>query len=258
MSTKSETEPPTAAVAETSTEASPLFIPSSEPFTFTLRRAALSDIPCMASLAASAYLSSPRRDFLSPGCYAYLGEHTYGYSQRIRYRMLSPRCASVIAISSTGLPVGYAQFVRHGNDPAALEHERRGNTWGFAFTKLWLYARFAWDYLTFKDRSASPQAMKLLMASGDFWRGEIPRRWHAQSVVVSPGHQRRGIGKALMEETMERSRKEGVPLGLEATPKGEQLYTKLGFELKRRLEMVIEGEERWGLMVYWPPGCDRE
>ncbi|KAI5849844.1 acyl-CoA N-acyltransferase [Tricharina praecox] len=237
---------------------------SRPPFTYTLRPATLADVPSMASLAACAYLSSSFSDFLSPGRFAYISEHAYGYTQRVRYRMLSPRCVSIIAVSSSGLPVGYAQFVRHGEDAAAKEVHRNGNTWAFQLKRAWLYARFAWDYITFTDRSMDQKALKVMMAHGDMWKGEQPNRWHAQSVVVSPGHQRRGIGKALMRGMMERAGSEGVPLGLEASPDGELLYTKLGFELKRRFEIDFEGlgkeieEDRGGLMIYYPPGCERE
>jgi len=261
MSTKSETTTTTVA-GETSPLLSGPSAAGPEPFTYTIRPARLSDIPCMSSLAACAYLNSSFIAFLYPSRHAYISSHAYSFSQRIRYRMLSPRCVSLIAVSSTGLAVGYAQFERRGDDAAALERERNGNTWIFLLTKIWLYARFAWDYATFRDKSVDQRRMKVVVDVGDLWHGEVKNRWHAQSVVVSPGHQRRGIGKALMMQVMQMARDEKVPLGLEASIEGERLYTKLGFELLRRFGMNIEGleeEEKYGgLMVYYPPGCERE
>jgi GNAT superfamily N-acetyltransferase len=262
MSTKSETTITTTTVVGKTPLLSSPSNSSPDPFTYTIRPARLSDIPCMSSLAACAYLKSSFIAFLYPSRHAYISSHAYTFSQRIRYRMLSPRCVSLIAVSSSGLAVGYAQFERRGDDAAALERERNGNTWTFLLTKIWLYARFAWDYATFYDKSVDRRRMKAVVDTGDLWRGEVKNRWHAQSVVVCPGHQRRGIGKALMMQVIQKARDEKVPLGLEASAEGERLYTVLGFELLRRLGMNIEGmeeeEKSGGLMVYYPPGCERE
>jgi ribosomal protein S18 acetylase RimI-like enzyme len=94
---------------------------------------------------------------------------------------------------------------------------------------------------------------------GRFWEGREERvnRWHAQSVVVLPEWQGRGIGKRLMAEVLRRAERDGVMVGLESSPKGEGLYRKLGFELLGRFTNevdALEGCDKGGVMAWYPKG----
>ena len=51
-----------------------------------------------------------------------------------------------------------------------------------------------------------------------------------QTVAVHPDHQRRGIGKLLMDWGMDVAERMNVPVYLEATYEGAPLYKKCGFE----------------------------
>lgn len=51
-----------------------------------------------------------------------------------------------------------------------------------------------------------------------------------QTVAVHPSHQRRGVGKLLMEWGMDVAERMNVPVYLEATHEGVPLYEKCGFE----------------------------
>lgn len=59
---------------------------------------------------------------------------------------------------------------------------------------------------------------------------KIPERWHLDGLAVDPSYQRRGIGRKLMEWGMERSKEEGVPITLTASPAGLSLYQSIGFK----------------------------
>jgi ribosomal protein S18 acetylase RimI-like enzyme len=88
-------------------------------------------------------------------------------------------------------------------------------------------------------------------------REERVNRWHAQSVVVLPEWQRRGIGKRLMAEVLRRAERDGVMVGLESSVKGEGLYRKLGFELLGRFTTeadALEGADKGGVMAWYPEG----
>jgi ribosomal protein S18 acetylase RimI-like enzyme len=89
-----------------------------------------------------------------------------------------------------------------------------------------------------------------------FWVSEDMKlkygnRWHVQSLVVSSEYQRRGLGRMLMSEVLQRAQDEGVVVGLEASPDGEKLYRSLGFELRGRFCFNCADEE--GGIMMWSP-----
>jgi GNAT superfamily N-acetyltransferase len=61
-------------------------------------------------------------------------------------------------------------------------------------------------------------------------------QWYVKSVVVRQCWRRKGVGSFLMRKIMDRAAAEGVPVTLEATERGEKLYTRLGFHLVERTE----------------------
>lgn len=65
-----------------------------------------------------------------------------------------------------------------------------------------------------------------------------PIAWSVAEIVVDPAYQRLGIGMKLMEWGMDRAKRDGIPIILEATPAGQRLYEKAGF--------VGYGTWRWG------------
>ena len=60
---------------------------------------------------------------------------------------------------------------------------------------------------------------------------------------TDPKHQRRGAGGLLLKTMTEEADKLGVPVHLEATPEGEPLYVKWGFE---RTQLVVTDFSKWG------------
>jgi GNAT superfamily N-acetyltransferase len=77
-----------------------------------------------------------------------------------------------------------------------------------------------------------------------------PRRPHyyLPFVGVAPEHQGRGLGTALMQPTLERCARDGLPAYLEATcERNARLYARLGFELIH--ELKYGGNEPLRLML---------
>ncbi|KKY25643.1 putative gnat family [Diplodia seriata] len=67
--------------------------------------------------------------------------------------------------------------------------------------------------------------------------GEVPRCVHLASLATHPDHQGKGIGAALVRWGIEQGEKDGVPVYLEATPRGFFLYKKMGFEAADEIDV---------------------
>lgn len=70
--------------------------------------------------------------------------------------------------------------------------------------------------------------------------------YYLQFLGVEPKWQGKGLGSALLEPTLERCDREGVPAYLEATSeRNRQLYERNGFELVERIELPAGGPPMW-------------
>src|SRR5688500_5151390 len=65
--------------------------------------------------------------------------------------------------------------------------------------------------------------------------------FHVREIVVHPAHQNRGIGTAVLRETIERARAKGVPvhLGTFVNNRAADLYRRLGFQETGRTDTHI-------------------
>ena len=77
---------------------------------------------------------------------------------------------------------------------------------------------------------------------------------------MSQEFQRRGAGRALMNEVTKRADEQQVPIQIEASPEGEQLYRSVGFELLDRFQIAFGESEKnaGGVMIYWPKNMRKE
>lgn len=56
------------------------------------------------------------------------------------------------------------------------------------------------------------------------------KMWYVMIIAVDPNHHRRGAGKMLIRQGMQRAAAEGRSIYLSATPEGRPLYESLGFK----------------------------
>lgn len=159
--------------------------------------------------------------------------------------------------------VGYAQFSRLGDDEGAKQQIASRKTACLSVLAWYYSIKFKIvDYL-WPDRSANPMAGKQFDAwcriDGETHWNPFPERknrWHLRSIVVSPEWQGKGVGTLLIKELLDRARKEGVVVGLEASADGEHLYRKVGFELLSRFYYEegspIASPNEGGVMMWKP------
>ncbi|RFU31919.1 hypothetical protein B7463_g4433, partial [Scytalidium lignicola] len=231
---------------------------------FIIRPARLSDVPLLAIYGRTAYAGTVIMAFLSPHVDKYPEDLDRRFRYQIQKRMASPRNVTVVACeaSAPDVPLAYGQFSRVGKDEGAQSFIRsRG-----VFTRVllwlwrwWLYVVFTVGFRLWPDRSSDEDHLREFgeWASKDsktYFDVEGRReRWHAQILTVSPEWQGKGLGRKIMSVVMELARKEGVPVGLFASPVGERLYRKLGFEMLGDFCQRPEGDEGGGGLMIWNP-----
>lgn len=74
-------------------------------------------------------------------------------------------------------------------------------------------------------------------------------------LVIDPKHHRKGIGRLLAKEGLDRAAAQGREVRLRATPEGRTLYLALGFE--EVCEEKIFGKSQYA-MVWRAPGLARD
>ncbi|KAK0117962.1 hypothetical protein ONS95_012273 [Cadophora gregata] len=119
-------------------------------------------------IAARTYYDTGLTNYLSPHRAEYYSDYEFGYQTRAQARMFSPRNVTFFAYekSTPEHPVGYAQFVRLGDDEAAKKMDiDTGVTWRvcmWVLSKLWeLWVRANWRWRG-GNKSEDPNAVKNL------------------------------------------------------------------------------------------------
>ncbi|KAE8443264.1 hypothetical protein EG329_002052 [Mollisiaceae sp. DMI_Dod_QoI] len=231
-----------------------------------IRKARLWEAGEIGRIGATTYLHTPLSSFLAPKRLQYPRHWERGFTQRAQRRMFSPRNLTFVVCTKSNprLAVGYAQFVRLGDDEGArrlIESYSRLERFG-----LWVlgvvYGVWCWvvSWWVGGDRSEDKEAAETFFGWTQLevkvhWEGRKDRenRWHAQSVVVRKEFQGRKAGKRLMAEVIGRAENENVVVGLESSANGEMMYRSVGFELLGRFQggNGFEGDSG-GVMLYTP------
>ncbi|MCJ1350225.1 MAG: hypothetical protein MMC33_000206 [Icmadophila ericetorum] len=253
---------------------------------FLIRPLHFSDISALAALAQAAFEPLPLTSYLHPHIHdspASEARNLRWLRHSFRRRVLDPKYesfAAVVASSQHGKGeeevVGLTQFYRTGdadrkNGGVRRQVEARERPW--SVIGLYLKARrlmwevwmrvneWIWPNLGMDQETEKTFVKAVVADEKEFWEANerYKERWHVQSVVVGVEWQRQGVGKLLMQEVLERAKKEGVCVGVEASKEGEGLYRKCGFGLLGRFELIVPGAEPddGGVMV-WEPWSQEE
>lgn len=126
-----------------------------------------------------------------------------------------------------------------GTDKAIIELERYLLSWE------------SWYETTFFDRASEPERYKAYAALGhDELYAPLGPFWNLGLLAVSPRHQRRGVGAKMLQYIQAIANEENVPVSLEASEVGKELYLKCGFKVINYVEYT---EGLWDIDMVWEP-----
>lgn len=236
-----------------------------------LRPAQLSDISRMAVLNTQTYWNSQiYHHFLAPRAEEYPEDLTRIFRQKLRRRLLTPNNVTIVACQHVE-PfdiVGFSQFTRLGRDFVAKE--ALVTIGSLKHFRLYILAYYFWlydivDNFLWKDRVTNFKNLKtsetwFAKDNEKYWEPYPDRenRWHANSVVVGPEWQGRGIGRLLMSEVLKWAQRDMVVVGLMSSPHGEYLYRKMGFDMLGEFHHNVANEKGGGVMIWYPDGWQEQ
>lgn len=249
---------------------SPSAVPSHSKF--IIRPASFFDAHALATMSGAAYADNSINDHIAPYMKDHPNSYVRSFRQSIRRRILAPDTLSIVACpaSDPARAVGYAQYTRMGDDQAAKQFARSKPLWQRACYLILSWFFGVWDsvqnYFN-PQRCFDPEKLAQLGKWGAldmerYWTSHADRknRWHAYLITVDPVWQGKGIGRLIVEDVLVRAQMEGVVVGLTASPMGESLYRKMGFERLGDFYGRFTGRDvtdvGGGIMMWAPEGRD--
>ncbi|KAI9736904.1 MAG: hypothetical protein M1818_005955 [Claussenomyces sp. TS43310] len=235
---------------------------SSSTPSFIVRPATFRDTSSMASMAFKSYDELALDRFLSPHRNLYPEDYLASCQRKMITSVANPRNISLVACpaESPDTPIGSVQFIRLGDDAGAKAQIKSGSSVTLSVWGWYYWAKFKVVTYLWPNRAADPDAIRKFGKIAEVYKAanwsndDVQNRWHTQSLVVLREWRGKGVGRNLMTEGLRKAESDGVPMGLEASPLGELLYQRMGFELLGRFSGEIDGVTDRGGMMIWRPG----
>ncbi|KUI70714.1 hypothetical protein VM1G_06358 [Cytospora mali] len=215
----------------------------------TLRSAAPSDLPRMASLIIDSFSAGPWGRFLFPPHLRVKpgrGDEFDFRLHKLASTFDSPGREHVCATirqpgdEGEGVVVGWAQWIDSEGDLGPKEKREAGKE-GESGAHI--------------VPGLDKEALARLTAEGELLEERIKDYLGERGtnnarllnlLLVDPSYQRKGIGRLLVHEGLDRAAKAGRDVYLRSTPQGRPLYLSLGFE--EVLEQKVIGESQHGMV----------
>ncbi|TDZ15829.1 hypothetical protein Cob_v011277 [Colletotrichum orbiculare MAFF 240422] len=190
----------------------------------------LEQLQPLVDIGCQAWLHDPIFAWLSP--HRTESPHTYRnlWELILKSDLSQPGTVMIAAYSDLHGPsqecLGFAVWRRHGSSPAAQQW--RSDSFRMRILRLEILLLHILQILS--GRLPLKKAVNLQTANREVERLYPAERWRLCWLGVSPESQRCGIGSMLLRWGLARSEDESVPVVLEASKSGRQLYLKRGFE----------------------------
>ncbi|KAH7264602.1 hypothetical protein MRS44_012082 [Fusarium solani] len=198
-----------------------------------IRVNSIDELDQLIDLACEIWIDDPIFSCVVPGRRERPDQYRQVWQLLLRTEYSSPGAVVIVACDGSSGDiadaVGFAVWHRHGSSDTARSWQ--GDTLNKKLIRLGLLFQWIYNFAL----SGSPEAVstshgKEIMAETRNAERLYPdERWRLAFISVSPNHQRRGIGRKLVQWGLDRSEEEGVAAVLEASDAGKGLYEKMGF-----------------------------
>ncbi|KAF2112894.1 acyl-CoA N-acyltransferase [Lophiotrema nucula] len=213
------------------------------------------DIPQAVDIIDKAFADDELYNFLWPRKDKYPDDLRRFFWVRLRMRLVEQGSHGFVMVTEesdrtwTGNEevIGYSFWVRDGD--ANWAHKMRADTL-FHKIERYLLSWDLWYHKKFVDRAGDYARVQLYAGLEDDVSEPLFPLWHLGGLAVSPNHQRRGIGRELVEHGQKLATKENVPCTLSSSIIGRDLYRKCGFKIID-VQHVVEGPDE--VVMAWEP-----
>ncbi len=196
----------------------------------TLRACRRSEIPAIVTLTNSAFAKSELQLRLTPGADKY-PENLYNYSiLKYRKRLVEKGMRLMLTEDAdTGELVGFAVWQISGDCTLAKQWAREEAWWLPVERQLLDLEDKYFRYVTNRsiDYCFRDELIEHMHKNFD----DLSACLHLVVLTVPSKHERKGIGRAMVRWGLDLAREEGLPVGLESTLAGKNLYDAENFKI---------------------------
>ncbi|EWC47076.1 hypothetical protein DRE_03445 [Drechslerella stenobrocha 248] len=222
------------------------------------RIASIRDAEQLADCAAEALVEDELFAALHPGRHTDLNRFRTHLKRRARSRLTDHTYVTLVA-EEKGRIIGFAHWQKLG--PGTTETrwdplkacERRL----MAFED-WILSFFEGADPTVDLAASAAISSEFTELERLYWKNEDGtdrEHWHLRLLAVHPTGRRRGIGGNLVQQGIDRARRDGCDAGLESSPMGLSVYQAKGFKVVGRYEMLslldAEGQPMEAPVLLW-------
>ncbi|RTE77624.1 hypothetical protein BHE90_007868 [Fusarium euwallaceae] len=198
-----------------------------------IRVNSIEELDQLVDLACEIWIDDPIFSCVVPGRRERPDQYRQVWQLLLHTEYSSPGAVVMVACDSSSVKisdaVGFAVWHRHGSSDTARSWQ--GDTLNKKLTRLELFFRWIYHFAFGQSGGAvsTSHGKEIMTETCKAERHYPDERWRLAFISVSPNHQRRGIGRKLVQWGLDRSEEEGVAAVLEASDAGKGLYEKMGF-----------------------------
>ncbi|KAI8657991.1 N-acetyltransferase domain-containing protein [Fusarium keratoplasticum] len=217
-----------------------------------IRVSSIEELDQLIDLACEIWIDDPIFSCVVPGRRERPDQYRQVWQLLLRGEYSSPGAVVMVACDGSSSDivdaVGFAVWHRHGSSDTARSWQ--GDTLNKKLIRLGLLLQWMYHFALGRSPEAvsTSHAKEIMTETRNAERLYPDERWRLAFISVSPNHQRRGIGRKLVQWGLDRSEEEGVAAVLEASDAGKGLYEKMGFVEVGRMPFD-EGKKEEPVMI---------
>ncbi|KAL2677334.1 hypothetical protein Neosp_011103 [[Neocosmospora] mangrovei] len=198
-----------------------------------IRVNSVDEVDQLIDLACEIWIDDPIFSCVVPGRRERPDQYRQVWQLLLHSEYSSPGSVVMVACDGSSNDIadalGFTVWHRHGSSETARSWQ--GDTLNKKLIRLGLLLQWTYSFALgqLPEGVSASYAKEIMAETRNAERFYPDERWRLAFISVSPNHQRRGIGRKLVQWGLDRSEEEGVAAVLEASDAGKGLYEKMGF-----------------------------